>query len=93
MAAPSSQARTPLRAKQSQAAKLTSQGVTMHGTQIFVTREGLQTVVKESAPNSHQGQDAGVLVLDAVEAEDPERSGSVQSAIAPLLHQNAPGQQ
>ena len=53
----------------------------------------MQTVVEESAPNSLQCQDAGVLVLDAVEAEDRELSGNVQNAIAPLLHQNAPGQQ
>ena len=93
MAAPASQVRTPLRAKQSRSAVLTSQGVTIQGAQIFVTRKGIRTLVEESAPKSLQCQDAGVFGLDAVEAAGGELSGSVQSAIALQLHQHAPGQQ
>ena len=93
MAAPSSQARTPLRAKQSQAAKLTSQGVTMQGAQIFVTKKRMQTVVEESVPNSLHYEDGDVFGLDAVQAEGGEPSGNVRSGSALQLHQHAPGQQ
>ena len=78
---------------QSRLPKLKLKEVTNQGVQILVTRKGMQTVAAESAPNSLQSHDAGVLVLDAAEAEVPELSGSVQNAIAPLLRQNAPGQQ
>ena len=92
MAVPSSQALTPLQRNQSQSAKLTAQGVTIQGAQIFLTRKGMNTLVEESAPKSLQCQDAGVFGLDAVEAAGGERSGSVQSVSALHLQQHAPGQ-
>ena len=93
MAAPSSQVRTPLRAKQSRSAVSTSRRVTIQGGQIFLTRERMHTLVEASAPQSLQCQDAGVFGLDAGEAAGGELSGSVQSAIALHLHHHAPGQQ
>ena len=93
MAAPSSQVRTPLRAKQSLSGVLTSQGVTIQGAQISATRKGMHTVFEDTAPNSLQRQDGDVFDLDAVQAAGGELSGSVQSAIALQLNQHAPVQQ
>ena len=92
-AAAASQARTPLRRKQSRLGRLKLEAVTNQGVQILVTRRTMQTVADESARIPVQSHDAGVLVLDAAEAEVPELSGSVQNAIALHLHQHAPGQQ
>ena len=92
-AAAASQARAPLRRKQSRLGKLKLKEVTNQGVQILVTRRTMQRVADESARVPLRSHGAGVLVLDAAEAEVPELSGSVQNAIAPHLHQHAPGQQ
>ena len=92
-AAAASQARTPLRRKQSRLGKLKLEAVTNQGVQILVTRRTMQTVADESARIPLRSHGAGVLVLDAAEAEVPRLAGNVRNASARLLRQNESGQQ